>query len=809
MRTLLADLAFAWRQLLRRPVLTVSVLLSLTIGIGVNATVFSVANAILFQRPQAADPGGLVRIFVNAHSPFRFRDYRLLKEDGRAFSHVIAEVVHVISFAAPAGGDGFADSEQASTGIVSGDYFAALGVLPAAGALPNIAREDVPSAVPQVVLSHAFWTSRFGNDAGIIGRTVRLNDRAFVVAGVAPAGFTTAQVLWAPDMYVSLSETPALLGAGPDVLSGSLYLTARLAEGITPDAAEARVKQLFAVAAAGDSARLARQSWRIGDAIGASEEMRGPVTIASAFLLGIATLVLLVACFNVGNLLLARNAARAREFSVRSALGASRRRIVGQLLVELGLLATVGAALALVVTRWTTALIASIVPPEAQMHLDTGIDAAVIGFTVLLVALVLVVAGLAPALRATTGDLTAQLRDGAAGSGVRRTRLRRAFLGLQVAVSTVLVVCAGLFVQGLRQADRIDVGFPTAGILNARLELGRGRDDETMVAMIDRLRRRVAELPGVEGVTATSVVPLSGSNSGTTIHLEGMSEDQGISTYLSTVTPEYFSTMRIPLRAGREFLDTDRAGAPLAMIVNETLAAQLWPGQTALGKRLSIDGPTGPWREVVGVSGAIKYHTLGESPPIFLYLPFAQNRTGDITVQARLAPGASESEAARAIVAAVRQLDPAVPPPRVRSLVDDQRIVLLPARMSAAFTGSLGALALLLAAVGIFGVAAFEVSQRTRELGIRAALGAPASAMLRSVLGETVVTVVVGGAAGLALAVGFAQVIESQLYGVGPVDPLTFLSVPLVLVAVAVAATIVPARRAMRMDPAVALRQEG
>jgi putative ABC transport system permease protein len=809
MRTLGHDLVHGLRQLLRRPVLTASALLSLAIGIGVNATVFGVANAILFQRPRAADPGSLVRIYVNAHSPFRHADYRLLKEDGQSFSHVIGEVVQAVSFSGPAGQSAFAEAELARAGLVSGDYFEAMGLRPAAGDFPRIEREDAPSAVPQVVLSHAFWSSRFGRDASIIGRSVRLNDRAFVVAGVAPAGFTTAQVLWAPDMYVSMSETPVLLGAGPQVLSGSLYLTARLRPGVTREAAGARVAQLFAIAAEGDSARLARQSWRVDQAVGAPEEMRGPVTAAAAFLLAVATLVLLVACFNVGNLMLAGHAARAREFAVRTALGATRWRVVRQLLVELGLLAAAGAAIALLATRWTTSLVAGIVPEEAGMRLDAGTDAAVLLFTVALVLLVLVVAGLVPAIRSTSGDLTATLRDGTTGSGLRRTRLRRAFLGLQVAVSTVLVVLAGLFVQGLRRAGGIDTGIATAGILDARLDFGRGREDAATIELLDRVHARIAALPGIDGVTATSVVPLTASNSGATIHREGDAEDAGVSTYLSTISPDYFATMRLPLLAGREFTAADGPGATPVMIVNETLAARYWPGQSALGKRLSIDGPAGPWREVIGVSRAIKYHTLGESPPDFLYLPFAQNRTADITLQVRLAAGASEAALARDIVTTVARLDASVPPPRVRTLDDDQRIVLLPARMGAAFTGFLGALGLLLAAVGIFGVAAFEVAQRTRELGIRSALGAPVWAMLRSVLGDTLLTVGLGGAAGLGLALAAAQLVKSQLYGTAPADPLTFLATPLVLVLVAVAATFVPARRVTAMDPAEALRSEG
>lgn len=809
MSTLRADLSYAVRQLLRHPVFALSAMLSLALGIGVNATVFSVANAILFQRPQAADAGDLVRVYVNHHSPFRWTDYRLLKEEADVFSHVIAEVVQVVSVAAPQDVGGFAESEQARAALVSGDYFAALGLTPAAGRFPRIEREDTPSAVPQVVLSHAYWSSRFASDQGIVGKSVRINDRAFTVSGVAPPGFTTAQVLWAPDMYISASETPVLLGAGPEVLSGSLYLTARLAEGVSPTQANARVAQLFSVAAAGDSARLARQSWRVDDAVGLSAEMRGPVTAASGFLLAIAALVLLVACFNVGNLILARNAARTRELAVRVSLGASRWRIVRQLLAELGLIAVLGAALALAATQWTATFVAGFIPAEAGVRLETGMDPAIILFTLALVTIVLAVAGLAPAMRATRGDLTADLRDGTAGGGSRRTRLRRLFLGMQVSMSTVLVACAALFLQSLGNADPIDAGFDTSGILDARLELGQRNDAAATVELIDRLLARVRDLPGVEAATAASVAPLTASNSGSSVFLPGETDGRGTATYFVRVAPGYFGDMRMPLTTGREFAATDRDGSQPVVIVNETFAERLWPGESAVGKQLRFDSPTGPLREVVGVSRPIRYNSLGETPPIFLYLPYAQSSPRDMTLHVRVQPGASVPAISRAIMTAVRRLDPAIPPPRVRPLAEEQRVMLLPAQLGAAFTGLFGALALLLASVGIFGVAAFDLSQRMRELGIRSALGAPAAAILRTVLGDTMRTVLAGGLLGIGLALGVARLLAGQLHGVGTADPLTFIGTPLLLLAVAILATWGPARRATRIDPAEALRGDG
>ncbi|MEQ1692560.1 MAG: ABC transporter permease [Gemmatimonas sp.] len=801
MRDLAADLRFAARQLIKHPIYSTSVLLSLALGIGVNTTVFTVASAILFRAPQAAHPGDLVRIYVNHHSPFTWADYRRIKQESRVFSHVIAEVVQPVSLTA--GGE----PEQAFAALVSGDYFAALGLEPAVGRFPHTTREDLPSAVPQVVLSHSYWTRHFAADPGIIGGTIRLNDRAFQVSGVAPVGFTTAQVIWAPDVYIPLSETPVLLGKGPEVLSGALYLTARLASGVSRETANTRVALLFAQTAAQDSARLARQSWRVDAAVGINAELRGPVSLVSGFLLTIAIAVLLVACFNVGNLILARNSARSREMAVRIALGASRMRVVRQLLAELGLIAIIGAALALLATRWSTSLLVSFIPVEAGVKLETGASATVVAFTLVLVALVVTVAGLAPALQSTRVDLTAGLRDGAAGSSRRRTRLRRAFLALQVAASTVLVACAGLFLHSLRNADRIDAGFDTSGVLNAPIELGRGRDAAANATLIDQLLARTRDLPGVTAVTAASIAPLTGSNAETSVYPDGDAAGIGRQTYFVTVTPDYFTTMRMPLTSGREFAPTDRAGAPEVAIVNETFARELWPNESALGKRVRFGGQGGPWLEIVGVSRPIRYNSLGEAPPVFLYVPYAQQSDNSMTLHVVLAPGTSVPAVSRGIVAAMRALDPSVPPPAVRLLVDAQRVVLLPAQLGGAFTGAFGGLALLLAAVGIFGVAAFEVSQRRREIGIRAALGAPTTAILRTILGETLRTVLIGGIVGLGLALAVGRLVSSQLYGVGALDPVTFIGTPILLLLIAAAATLVPARRAVAVDPVVALRE--
>jgi predicted permease len=797
------NLRLALRQLRRRPVFAISATLSIALGIGVNTTIFSVANGLLLREPPVERPGEMVRVYFNNHSPFTFEAYRFIKERNTVFTHVIAEVTRPVSMSA--GGD----AERATVGVVSSDYWAATGRRAAFGSLPSDPGRDEPAAVPQVVLSHTFWTTRFGADSSVVGRTISLNGRPFTVAGVAPPDFTTAQVLWAPDAYVSLGDTPTLLGRGPDALSGSLYLSARLRPGVTRKAAGAATRLLFVRYAADDSLALARQTWTVTGARGVTQEVRGLAGLASGFLLAIATMVLVVACSNVGNLVLARNAGRRRELAVRSALGARRSRIAGLLLMEIAVLAVGGAVLALVATVWSGGLLASLVPPEAGVRLATAPDGRVIAFTMALVSLTVLAAGLTPALQATRRDLTAGLREGSAGSGVRGTRLRRAFLGVQVAVTTVLLACAGLFLRSLQASGSVDIGFPTSGVVDARLDLGEARMGEDAAAFLEQLEQRLGALPGVAGVTNASMVPLTGENSETRVFRDGVADDEGTQTYLSRVGAGYFETMRIPLVLGRDIAPTDRMGAPPVAIVNETFARRFWPGENALGRRISLDGRDGPWMDIVGVARDIKYNSLGEETPIYVYRASAQQPAQNLAVHLRLTSGTTVAAITRDVVGIVRSLDPAIAPPTVRLLEDEQRIVLLPAKLGAGLTGAFGGLALLLAGVGIFGVAAFAVAQRTRELGIRSALGAQTGRLVSSVLAETVRTVVIGASVGLVLAVGLSRLLASQLTGVETFDPPTFIGTPVLLVLVAVIATAVPARRAARVNPVEALRADG
>jgi putative ABC transport system permease protein len=799
------DLRYALRQVRRSPGFALAAIASLALGLGANTTIFSVASALLFQPMRVPRADELVRVYTWHHSPFDFRDLRFMRERNTVFAHLIGENFQGATMATDR------EPERTNVSLVSNDFFPAMGIVPAAGRF--FARRDdaSPGAVPEVVLSHRFWQRRFGADVGVIGSVIRINDRAFTVAGVAAAGFKSSQYEWNVDLFVPAADSRALVGVPADSLGGSFYATARLKPGVSRDAANAQMQLLMRQLAATDSQRYARMTVRLESARGMNAELRGPVAVASSFLLVVSAIVLLIACANVGNLLLARNAARRREIGVRMALGAARSRLVRQLLIECGVVAVAAAAAALAVTAWTVGLFNRLIPADVPLSFDLSPDWRVLTFAAGACAATVVLFGLAPALQAVSSDVAAIVKDDGRSRGFRRSRLRGGFLVAQIALCTVLLTGASLFLRSLRNAQVIDPGFPTAQMLDLHLSLGSGRyDAQRGTELYSRLVDRIRSTPGVRDAALAALVPLSGDNMEVSFYRQGdaplPNDSPRPHTYFNDVGPGYFQTMGIPLARGRDVAAGDRQGAPLVAIANETLASRLWPGQNPIGKRISFEGPTGPFMEIVGVAKNIKYTTLGETPPSFLYIPAAQMYRPDMTVHVRLAGGASVRQLQSALVVAVRDIDPALAPPTLKSLEEEQRVVLLPAKGGALLLGIFGTLALSLAAVGIFGVASYGVAQRRREIGIRSAIGARTRDVLQVVLAETARAVAIGGVIGIALSLGLGRLLTNQLYGVSGADPVTFLLVPLVLALVATVAALVPAFRAARVPPLVALR---
>jgi predicted permease len=663
-----------------------------------------------------------------------------------------------------------------------------------------------------VVLSHSFWQRRFGADPRIVGQTIRINERALTVAGVAPPEFTSSISLWSADLWLSPAASQWVVGGSLERWGGSMYASARLRDGVTLDQSNAAVRILARRMIADDTTRGRGFSLRADHAYGITAELRQPALIVSAFLLFVVGLVLLIACANVANLLLARAAGRTREIGVRIALGARRGQLVRQLLTESGILTIAASLLGSGVAVWSAGVLGRYImarSPEPILLSFTP-DARVLVVTLALAIVTTLLFGLLPALRATSLDVLPVLRESAPQSS-GRSRMRGLLVGAQVALCTILLACSTLFLRSLANARVIDPGFDPAGIVDVRIDLGsRQLDSARGVDFYRRLLERANAVPGVLSATLAAIVPLGGSNMQTGMWTPEATEDRAsLFPYFNVVADDYFRTLGIDLVAGRDF-DARAASRSDVAIVNEQMARRLAPdGEpgSAIGRRFSTSSRTGPWVTVIGVARNIKYHELGEKTPEFVYLPFARTYRAEMVLQARASPGA-EATVRRTLPAIVRELDPLLPPVAASSLTEDMRVSLLAAQISAALLGAFGALALLLATMGIYGVASYSVAQRTRELGIRTALGATARDVMGMVLGQSLRVALIGTAIGLVFAMLVARFIASQLYGVGATDPVTFIGMPLFLVAVALLATLVPALRATRVDPVVALRSE-
>jgi predicted permease len=796
------DLVYALRQLRRSPGFTAVAVLSLAIGIGANVTIYSGARAFLQRPPDAVRPAELVRVYRGAHSPLP-RDWFLhFARNSRTLTDMIAEDPMPLGLERGPG-----ESERVYATVVSENYFRALGVPPALGTVFAGEPGDPVGAV--VVLSHAFWTSRLGGDPGIVGRTLRLNAQPFTVVGVAREGFQSSQFGWAPAVFIPLSEQARLRGLAPGALAqSSFYITGRRARGRTPEQVEAELLGLAATLPDAPLELTQPGAFRVERARGITAEVRTPAAVVSAFLMAVVGLVLLIACANLANLLLARATVRRREVAIRLALGVSRARLVRQLLTESVVVALVGGAAGFGVAAYLTRLLPRLLPDVPEVAFDLSPDGRVLLFAAVLAVVTGLVFGLLPALQASRTDIQGVLKADSPGSGSRRSRLRSAFLVAQVSLATVLLVAAALFLRGLGNAAGIDPGFRSARVADLPIDLSlRQYDDERGRVYYRELLERVRGLAGVEAAALIGFVPLSGSNSGTgvapaTADPTDRSAFRG--TTFTPVAPGYFAMFGIPIIRGRAFEDGDREGVPAVAIANESFARMMWPDAEAVGQRALFGGDDVV--TIVGVVPDTKYKSLGDQNEPFLYLPSTQWYQGAMVLQVRLA---NDTPAERvAIRRTVQALDPGLPLPAITTMAHDMGISLLPARLGAGLLGAFGGLALLLASLGVYGVTAYLVGQRTAEIGIRTALGASAGNVLALVMRDTVRLVAIGSALGLAGGIGVGRIASGWLYGVGALDPLALGGAVAVLLAVALLGTWLPARRALAVDPIRALRSE-
>lgn len=798
--TLKHDVTFALRQLRRSPGFAAVAICSIAIGIGANVTIYSAAHAFLRRQPEAARPDQLVRVYRGAHSPLS-RDWFLhFARNGTAMSALVAEDPLPVGIAR----DGIGERVQAS--IVSENFFRDLGVGPALGSV--FVGEPAERVGAVVVLSHRYWTARLGSDPTIVGRVIQLNGLPFSVLGVARAGFNSSQFGWAPAFFVPLSEQARLRGVPDESLGGSsMYITGRLAEGRTPEQAESEILAMARSLPDAPDELLRPGAFTVEHARGITAEVRTQAAIASAFLMFVVAVVLLIACANLANLLLARATARRREIAVRMALGVRRARLVRQLLTESVVVSALGGAAGVALAFGATRMLPTLLPADLPIAFDVAPDRNVLLFASLLALATGVVFGLAPALRASRADVQEVLRSGGPGAGSRRSRLRSAFLIGQVGLATLLLVVAGLFLQGIGAAARIDPGFRSERVSDLAIDLSlRQYDDARGRLFYDEVLRRVRDVPSVEAATLIQTMPLSGSNSGTGVSLPTDAPDDRSAirgTTFTRVAPGYFAMFGIPILRGRAFEATDRDRAPPVVVVNESLARMMWPDGEAVGRSLRFDGRL---VTVVGITPDTKYTSLNDRNEPFVYLPFTQSYADDMVLQVRVARDApAEREAVRA---AVQAIDPALPIGAMHSMDDDMHISMLPARIGAILLAAFGALALFLATIGVYGVTAYLVGQRTMEIGIRSALGASARSVLGLMMRETIALVLVGLGVGLVAGVALGALVSSWLYGVGALNPVALGGASSLLLAVATAGTWLPARRALAVDPIQALRNE-
>jgi len=795
-----------------RPGFTCTVVITLALAIGANATIFTWIKAVLLASlPGIEQPEKLVEIWGatrnNAGLSSSYLDYLDYRDQNNALSGLIAHQVLPLNL-------GRSEKPERVWGaIVSGNYFDVLGVKALIGRTFLPEEDRTPNTHPVVVIGYGLWERRFGFDPNILGRTITLNEHDFTVIGVAPKDFGSpfaglALDVWTPVMMKDYVARPhfSLTDRG----SRWLMVMGRLKPGATMSQAQGNIAAI--------AGHLEREYPQTNEQLGVAvySVLQSPFSLkqnmrpALAILMATVAVVLLIACANVANLLLSRAASRRKEIAVRVALGGSRGRLVRQMLTESFVLASLGAALGLAIAFWTARSLAAFLSPYAnRASLDTRPDAVVFAFTLGLTVITTILFGLAPTLHASKQDLVTTLKENTAtvGRGPRKISLRHALVITQMALSMVALISAGLFVRSLREAYKADPGFDPHGVLLASFDpFLSGYDDTRGREFYRRLVERVSAIPGVQSATLARRLPLTvGGIAFANVMIDGYAaaKDEDMRFNYETVGPQYFQTMRTPLVHGRDFDERDQEGAPGVVIINETMARRYWPGGDALGRRLKL---AKDWLEIVGIAKDVKNRSLSEVPQPFFYLPLLQDYRSNMILVARTAIDPEKMfQSVRAEVAA---LDPDIPLFDAKTLEDHVGISLFLQRMAATLLSIFGLLALSLTAIGLYGVMAYSVSQRTRELGVRISVGAKRGDILKLILGQGLMLTAIGMIGGLVTALAVTRLSARLLYGVSAADPVTLTVVAVILLGVALVAGYFPARRATKVDPMVALRME-
>jgi predicted permease len=813
----LSDIRQALRLLAASPVFTLTAIASLAIGIGASAATFSLADALILAPPEGVrDPESLIDIGrSNEGNGFDNMSYPMfvyLRDHTQTLSAMSA--VEVAGGPLNLASDG--GSERVFGKLVSGNYFDMLGARPALGRFFTASEDRVPDANPVVVVSHDFWMRRFAGDPAVLDRPLRLNNRDFAVVGVAADGFQGAAMI-GTDLWMPMAMAAAARGRADSRLleePASVWHVAagRLRPGVERLEAHAELNALAGAFKAQEPRANARHQIATSSLQRIPPPVRLPFKAFVGFLFALTATLVAIACSNVAGMLLVRATGRRREMATRLAVGAGKGRLVAQLMTESLVLFMAAGLVSLPLAVWLVAAIEGLLPAlPFPIAIDLAVDARVVVFALGASLLTSLVFGLAPARHAVSGDLAPLLHGASSTADPGRLRLRNGLVVAQVALSLTLVVVAFLFLRALSAAASIDPGFSTANVEIATLDVSlSGYRGEQAVRLAERFEERVRAIPGVVSVATSRMIALQGGGFGMgRLRVPGATgplEDGTWDPDWNVISPDYFETIDMPLVAGRRFTAADRDSAPRVVIVNETFAARAWPGRSAVGQKIvHVSGEDGEREmEVVGVARAAKYRYISDGPRLFVYVPLAQNPITSLELFVRH----DGRPVARDLRSAIVQVERNVPIVMLQSYDAAAAIGLLPQRMAAWMAGGVGTVGVFLAALGLYGLMAFLVAQRTREIAIRMALGATDDDMRGMVLKHAARLGVVGGLTGLAVAAGVGVLARSLLLGTSPMDPLAFGGTAVLFVVVLVAASWAPARRAARTDPAEALRIE-
>jgi predicted permease len=823
LETFLQDVRYALRGLRKNPGFAIVCVLTLALGIGANTAMFTVFNAVLLRPvPGVANPGGLVILErLQKNNPdfsFGYPDYLDYRNQNQSFAGLAARCRTALTLS-------HGTTERITGELVSGNYFAVLGVNPAIGRL--VAPEDVQTEgeAPVAVVSYGIWQRVFGSDPEIAGKNILLNGQRFTVVGVAARDFAGTTVGSPTDVWLPLTMQPAAIprmsrGVLRNRNAGWIEIFGRLKPHVSLDAARGELQIIAGRLAAAYPASNEHRGVDVIPSFGMDPDDRDALRKFFGLLIASVGILLLISCSNVANLLLARADSRRREIAVRLALGAGRGRLVRQLLTEGLLLSFLASALGLLMTPWAGNLILAFRQPLYALHnVDTSPDARVLVFALLVALLTGMLFSLAPALQSSKPDLVVTLKDNTPGAG-RRSRLRSVLVASQVALSLVLLIVAGMTVRRMQKIVNQNPGFTTSHILMMSVSPSiQGYSETQGERLYEELLARVERIPGIQSASLAVTVPPEDWSTRVSIFYEGQAPpldyfrghefEVGIRVDMNTVAPDYFKTMGISMLRGRDFSERDKTGAPLVAIVSQQLAQRLWPGEDVVGKRIewpSWQGEPRPPVEIIGVSADAKYRSLLADAPLLLYVPEFQNYSGAQTLVVHTA--ADPEQLLGAVRSALASVDQNLPVFAVKTISEQMGDSLWQPRMAAGILGSFSIFALILAAVGLYAVVSQWMGQRTREIGIRMALGAKPQDVMRLTLGYGTGLALWGIVAGILFASVLTRFVSALLFGTSSSDVLTMAVIAVFLLLVALAACFVPARRAMRVDPMVALRHE-